>query len=197
MLRFIRTTSIGGLIFLIPVVIAAAVLGKAFKLVLVIAIPLGESIGVESVGGIAFVNIIAVFILLALCFLAGLFAKSVWGIKTFHMLDTQLQMYLPGYAFLKSQTAELDDNSDEHGMQPVLIRLDDQSQVAFEVERTPKGKVVVFVPGAPDPRSGTVAIMDPDRVSSIDVSFIAVSRIFKRLGQDTTLLMEELDRHAS
>ncbi|MGK7913365.1 MAG: hypothetical protein AB4050_18080 [Synechococcus sp.] len=191
MLNFIKTTSIGGVIFLIPVIIAVAVLGKAFNLVLLIAVPLAESIGIESIGGIAIVNVLAVAIILAICFLAGLFAKSVWGIKTFQALDTQLQMYVPGYAFLKSQTAELDISSDEHGMQPVMIRLDDQSQVAFEVERTQDGQVVVFIPGAPDPRSGAVALLEPERVTSIDSSFITVSRVFKRLGQDTRMLIDE------
>ena len=39
-------------------------------------------------------------------------------------------------------------------MTPVLITLDDYEQMAFEVERTAGGKVVVYLPGAPNSWSG-------------------------------------------
>ncbi len=72
-----------------------------------------------------------------------------------------------------------------------MIRLDDQSQIAFEVERTATEQVVVFLPGSPDPRSGTVALIDSERVTPLNVSFISVSSALKRFGRDIQCLLPE------
>ena len=48
---------------------------------------------------------------------------------------------------------------------PLLVRLDDQSQIAFGVERTENQQVVVFLLGSPDTTSGTVVLIESDRVS--------------------------------
>lgn len=49
---FIKTTVIGGLIFLIPFVIIVSILGKAIKTMVVVARPLDKMVQLESIGGI-------------------------------------------------------------------------------------------------------------------------------------------------
>jgi hypothetical protein len=49
---FIKTTVIGGLIFLIPFVIIVSILGKAIKTMVVVAKPLDKMVQLESIGGI-------------------------------------------------------------------------------------------------------------------------------------------------
>ena len=44
-MNFIKTTTIGGIVFMVPIIIIIVILGKAFELILI-----------ESIGGIAFVN---------------------------------------------------------------------------------------------------------------------------------------------
>ena len=87
-------------------------------------------------------------------------------------------------------TSEFDTNNASEVLKPVLIHLDDQSQIALEVERTANQQVVVFVPGAPDPRSGNVVLMDEDRVTPLDSNLRSVSRIFKQFGKDTQYLID-------
>jgi uncharacterized membrane protein len=54
-------------------------------------------------------------------------------------------------------------------MTPVLVTLDDYKQIAFEVERTAGGNVVVYLPGAPNPWSGSVVYVSEDRVEPLDM----------------------------
>ena len=49
---FIKTTVIGGLIFLIPFVIIVSILGKAIKTMVLVARPLDKMVQLESIGGI-------------------------------------------------------------------------------------------------------------------------------------------------
>ncbi|HAC62340.1 MAG TPA: hypothetical protein DCF68_02095 [Cyanothece sp. UBA12306] len=189
--RFIQNTIIGGIFFLIPVVFATAILGKALKMTRAISVPLSEALGADSVKDVVFVQFLTIFCLVGLCFLAGLFSTTIWGKKLFKFLDVLLEKFIPGYTYLKNMTAEFDTNQAASALRPILIRLDDQSQIAFEVERTATEQVVVFLPGSPDPRSGTVVLIDSDRVTPLDASFLSVSSTLKRFGRDTQFLLPE------
>ncbi len=75
-LAFIRTTIVGGVLFLLPVVVIVFVLGKAADLVGGIAEPLVVRLGIDSVAGIAASTLMSI-LLIALCaFVAGLFALT-------------------------------------------------------------------------------------------------------------------------
>ena len=57
-----------GLIFLIPFVVITAVLGKAIKLMISVAGPISKVLPVESVAGVAIVNIVAIVVLISYLF---------------------------------------------------------------------------------------------------------------------------------
>ena len=180
--QMIRTTLIGGVLFLIPLVIVVAIIGKAIQIMKVVAAPLGKLIPVESFGGFAILQILAIVILFVSCLLVGVLARSAWAKKTREKLDAVLYQLVPGYAVMKGITSGIDDSDREQSLRPVLVRLDDQLQVAFEVERIADGFVAVFFPGSPDPLSGTVSYVTSDRVKPIDVGFNAVLKIQKHRG---------------
>ncbi|MBW1789869.1 MAG: hypothetical protein JRK53_25185, partial [Deltaproteobacteria bacterium] len=104
MSNFIKTTAIGGLLFMIPIVIVAMILGKAYKVMMLVAVPLDKLIPIEAIGGVALVNILAVLSIFVGCFLAGLVAKSKLGKATFTWIDAKLLMIFPGYTYLKGMT---------------------------------------------------------------------------------------------
>ncbi len=96
--RLIRTTLIGGVLFLIPLVFVVVFFGKAFQIMKVVATPLGKLIPVESFAGFAVVEILTAFIMILCCLLAGTLARSPWGRKANEKLDTILLQVIPGYA---------------------------------------------------------------------------------------------------
>jgi uncharacterized membrane protein len=184
MRNFIKTTAIGGLLFLIPIVVLTVILKKAYSIMLSVAEPLDRLIPVEAIGGVALSNILAVLCIFVACFLTGLLAKSKPGKAIFNWIDAKLSLYLPGYTYLKNLTSSFTDEIDEGKvLKPVIAKLDDQSQLAFEVEHADDGAVVVYVPGAPDPRSGNVVYLTPDRVEPLDMTFGEVTRSLRQFGR--------------
>ena len=192
MRSFMRTTLLGGVIFLIPLVFVVVVLGKAIGIMQSVAIPLGKMIPVESVAGIAIVPILTTVILLLSCLIAGLLAQSSGGRKIYKKLDTVLLQMIPGYAWAKGMTGGIRDEDADQVLKPVLVRFDDQSQLAFEVDRSVDGWVAIYVPGAPEARSGTVSYVTSDRVQPINVGVNAVTKICKNLGRGSTALLAEV-----
>jgi len=185
-LGFIKTMILGGLLFLFPLVIVTAVVGKAFKLMLSVTEPLDEVIPADSVADVAVVNLVAIAALLVGCFVAGLVAQSAVGRKVYQTADANLAGIVPGYAALRARLGSaVGDQERQKTLKTVLVRLDDQAQMAFEVERLADGRVVVFLPGAPDAWSGAVALVDAERVTPLDIEMRDVVRLAKNLGKGT------------
>jgi uncharacterized membrane protein len=186
--NFIKTTAIGGLLFLVPLVVLAVILKKAYDIMLLVAVPLDGLIPIEAIGGVALSNILAVLCIFVACFLAGLLAKSKPGKAIFNWIDAKLLLFFPGYSYLKSLTSSFTDERDEGKvLKPIIAKLDDQSQLAFEVEHADDGTVVVYVPGAPDSRSGNVVYLTPDRVEPLDITFGDVTRSLRQFGRGSVV----------
>jgi hypothetical protein len=105
------------------------------------------------------------------------------GQSVYKRLDTVLLQIIPGYAGIKGVTGGIRDEDAEEVLKPVLVRFDDQYQLAFEVDRATDGLVAVYMPGAPGPRSGTVSFVTSDRIRPVDVGFKAITKICKNLGR--------------
>ena len=189
MRELIRTTLIGGILFLIPLVFVVVVLGKAFQIIKTVATPLGKLIPLETVGGFAVVEILTFLIMISGCLLAGILARSPWAQKINEKLDAVLLQLVPGYAWVKGMTGGIRDEDAEKELKPSLVKFDDQFQLAFEVDRTPDGLVAVYLPGAPDPRSGSVSYVTRDRIRPVDTGFQAVVKICKHLGRGSATIV--------
>lgn len=183
MKKFVTTTAIGGVFFLIPLVIVAVVMAKAFSIMKLVAEPLDRFIPIDSIAGIGLVNILAVLILLLTCVLAGLVAQSPPAKALYAKLDSILLELIPGYAWTKTVLAGISGDQRINEFKPVLVSFDDMSQIAFEIERSANGLVVVFLPGAPDARSGSVAYVTADRVQPIEAKFLDINKSLHHMGK--------------
>lgn len=181
-MNFIKTTIIGGLVFMVPVVILVFIVGKAFGIMRTVAAPLKAYIPTGYIGGIAVANLLILLAIVLVCFIAGLIARSAVAKRMYRSLDATL-LAIPGYAFIKGFTDSI-SNTDEtaKSLLPVLVRFDDNAQIAFEVERT-GDNVVVYLPGAPNPWSGSVAYFNIDRVKRLEMTVSQAVRNIQRIGR--------------
>ncbi len=183
MLRFIQTTVLGGILFLVPIVIFAAIIGKALQLVDKVATPIAKIMPMESIGGLAMVQLIALAILVLVCFIAGLAARTAGARRLVQSLEANVLDKIPAYALMKAKTGSVLTPEDTQDMQPVLIQFDDSWQVGFEVEKMDDGKSLIFLPGAPDPWSGSVCAVTAERIRPLPLNIKEVGILMKRLGK--------------
>jgi uncharacterized membrane protein len=76
---FLKATVVGGLVFLVPVVLIAVVLRYALQFARKIAAPSADVLPFSHVVGVAVATPIAVVILVVIAFLAGLLARTAPG----------------------------------------------------------------------------------------------------------------------
>ena len=185
-MRFIKITLIGGAVFLIPLIVLLLVLGKAIQLMRMVTAPISKVVPMDSIAGIAMVDLLTLLALVLVCFAAGMLAKSAPAKRLYHRLDEGL-LVLPGYAFIKSFADHFKlDQSEATPLKPVLVRFDEFEQLCFEVERLVDGRVVIFIPGAPDPWSGSLVYVLAERVPRLELSAPEAITHLRRLGQGTS-----------
>ncbi len=186
-----KTTILGGALFLVPLAFVAIVLTKAYEVALLVAKPIDKYIPIEHVGGIALANILAIVLILLICYIAGLAARGKIFADKIGRIDNLLMDLVPGYAVLKSMLTGLAQGEDKTTLlKPVLVRLDDFDQLAFEVERNEE-KAVIFLPGSPSAWSGSSVLVDLDRVTSLDLAPHQVSGLLRVMGRGTVKLKQK------
>jgi uncharacterized membrane protein len=183
--QFLKTTIVGGLVFLVPVVALVVVIGKALQLSRKVAEPMAAFLPLDSIAWVAIANVIGGIVIVVLCFLAGLAARTSLASTFVRESETRFLWKIPGYSFVKGFTDSLSGEGANASMLPVLMKLDDASQLVFEIERLADGRVVAFVPGAPDPWSGAVMVVDADRVEPLAITMMAAVQNIRMLGRDT------------
>ncbi|MEO1557388.1 MAG: hypothetical protein AAFS01_13220 [Pseudomonadota bacterium] len=178
-----KTTLLGGLIFLVPVAVIAILFTKVFHISMAVVAPIAKIIPINSIAGVAFVNFLAVIAILLVCFIAGLLAKTVFFSQKVDLIDGLLIDTIPGYAVAKGVLGSVTRKEELATLLPsVLVRLDDYEQIAFEIERV-GSKVVVFLPGAPSAWAGSTIIVDAERVRKLDLPTHKTVKLMPVLGR--------------
>lgn len=191
LLRFLKTLIVGGLLFLFPLVFVTFVVGKAFALVFRVTQPLVDRVvPAHTAADVAIIDAVAVIALLSGCLVAGLVAQSRLGRSIYAAFDANLASLIPGYAILKARLGDAVGDAARKDLKTVAIRLDDCTQLALEIERLPDGRVVAFLPGAPDPWSGSSVIVDADRVTPLGADVLSLARVMKDLGHGTSAVLQ-------
>jgi uncharacterized membrane protein len=189
---FLKTTAIGGVLFLLPLIVIGALVGQVVPIILTIAEALGDIIPLKTPAGIALLVLLALATVLLLCFAAGLLARRSFGRRISEGFEKGLLMLFPRYAILRDQMAgTIGGDETKPQMKPVLASLNNSSRLGFEIERSDDGLVTVYLPGSPDPWSGSVVFLKADRIQRPDIEFGDAVAIFEQLGRGSASLLAD------
>lgn len=179
-LQFLKTTAIGGLVFLLPFAFILFVLSYLGGRLLPLFRSVAERLDVPMIGSAVLVIIMFSVFLVGICFLAGLVAQSRLGAGLRAWIESRLLGRVPIYRMLQSVGEEL-EGSEASGMQSALVWTDGW-QLAFVVERHPDGHVTVVLPDAPSATSGTIMYLSEDRVHLLNLKVADVLSLLRHMG---------------
>jgi uncharacterized membrane protein len=190
MFKFIKPTIVGGALFLVPIVILVVILGKAMAFVRVFTDPLVAALPFPPLLARLAVDALAILGLLLVCLLAGLAARTRAARRAVAALEANILQKVPAYALIKTMvSAAVAAEEAANPMQPVMVHFDDLSQIGLEVERFPPDKVCVFLPGAPNPWSGSLCVVATERVTSLDMTLNEFATLHKQAGVGAAALL--------
>jgi len=183
----VRATMIRGLFLLVPIMVFGLLIAKALSMLRGVVEPLAGAMG--PLAGIPMPNLLAVVVLVVMCFIAGLVAKAPWSQRITQWMETTVLAKIPGYTYMKGMGESVAGVEGATAYQPVLARIEDSWQLGFIVETIEPGQYAVYVPGAPSPWSGAVYFMAESRIKRLDMKIGDVQGCLKRIGIGSTGLL--------
>jgi uncharacterized membrane protein len=189
-LRFIRATLSGGILFLLPVVLIIMMLGKAHQIMVKISGPLASKLP-DRFLGLDGSGILAIVLLVIVCFIAGLLIRSPRLKKQMEKLEENLLVYIPGYILLKSIAADTMGETDEKGLKPIVVKDGECWKIGFLVEEK-NGMSTVFIADAPRHDAGEVLIFPSEMVKQIPLPSNKLVMSLKNYGKGAIDWIPEL-----
>jgi uncharacterized membrane protein len=176
--EFAKTTLIGGLLVVLPIYLSVLLLAKTLAAISALLSPVTAAIP----AGVQFRQLIAILIVLAVCFIAGLVVRTGPGLRAKNVLERSVLERIPGYALVRGLTVRASGDERETTFRPALVEIEDALAPAFIIEELEDGRYTVLIPSVPTPAAGSLLIMSRDRVHPIDVPFTQAVAVISKWG---------------
>ncbi len=183
LLEFLKTTVLGGLFVMLPILLLYLVLAEAFELIVVLATPVADLIFQEGAAQIKFPILLAIFLLVIISFVFGLIMRAQTGRRIGSWIERTLLGRLPAYNAIKSLTSGLAGSEARSSFLPALMRSADGNQeLVYIVEDHGNGYLTVMFPWTPTPFAGSIKIVKKDFITPLDASMGDVTRVLSYWG---------------
>lgn len=180
--QFVRTTIVGGLLFLAPIVVLIVIFAKAFeyakKSLSAVLVYFPAAYELSAGAATAF----SVVLVALVCFLAGLLARTVPAQHIVDALESSVLSKIPAYEYLKQESASALGAAQSTDLPVVFVPMEGGWQLGLQTEPLGDGLVPIFVPGAPNPHSGSVFFFPADIVRPAGVELLAALNCLRRCG---------------
>jgi len=180
---FLVATTLGGLFVVLPVILVLVLLSKAVMTVHGVAEAIMAKMAGQKSEAAEFPIIFSVLIVLAISFAIGLATLSQHGRKMGRWLEGTLFLRLPGYAALRAIIGGLGNASHERKVKPGLLTMEHEAQCfVLIIEDHGPDRFTIYIPGSPNPASGSVQIVLKERVRVLNVGMTDIAGVLHQWG---------------
>jgi len=181
--EFLKTTALGGLFVVLPVLLLYMLLGEMLNLVIGLATPIADLFPKGTFDELTAPLPVAVILLLGVSFVIGLALRVEIGRNLGGWIERKVFDRLPVYGALKSLTKAFGEAGEGGAFRPALLAgYDGIHELVYVVEDHGDGLLTILVPWAPTAFSGFVKIVRKDRVEMLDTNLGEASRVLSQWG---------------
>tara|TARA_B100000809_G_scaffold63282_2_gene59989 strand:- start:10364 stop:10969 length:606 start_codon:yes stop_codon:yes gene_type:complete len=189
-ISFLKTTLIGGVFLIVPIVIVLIILGKVIEILRVLVKPIVKKIPLDTIGGITVARLTAVLVLIFICLLAGLLAKTKSANQLKDWIESTLLSNIPGYSMIKGMTETAIGIESSNENEIMLVNIEETWQLGILMDQVDDELFTIFLPGAPSPMSGDVVFVKKERLKKLDISSVEAFKIQKKLGVGSAAILK-------
>jgi len=180
---FLKTTVLGGLFILLPLLLLELMLIELFELMVVLAAPIADFFPKAWIEAFSAPALLAVALILLASFVLGMIAKSATGQRVGRWLERNTVGRIPLYGVLKGLAARMVEIGEGGTFRPALmVSSDGQREFAYLIEEHGDGYATVMVPRAPTPLAGNVKIVSMKQVETLDASLGDLTEVLSHWG---------------
>jgi uncharacterized membrane protein len=180
-----QTTIIGGAIFLAPLVVVIFFGSKLLGFVEGLLQPIEARTGDLRVGGVAFTTLLALLLILLLCYVVGLWARTQQGRSLLQWAQNGVAMVVPSIGMYNELLNEMGGEGSNASV--VLVPTDAGWTLAISFEAQGDSARLVFIPGAPHWTEGSIALAPPENVRPTDLTVKEMIGLLRQCGRSTDL----------
>lgn len=183
--EFVKTTVMGGALFLLSVAVILFILSYALRLAKKVARPIADSLHIDQLAGpasIIAVTVLSVLILVLVSFAAGIVARTAVGGRITKWSEHSFLGRPPQYQLMKSMAEGLAHVESASGLKPALVNIEDGWQIGYLLEQLENDWAAVFLPQAPTPMSGNIMYFPAQRVRPLEITVVQAASIVKAIG---------------
>jgi len=182
-IEFLKTTAIGGLLVLLPVLLLYLLLAETLPLIIALATPIADLFPQGTFDRIKFPELIALILLVGASFVIGLALRSVIGRRIGGWIEQNALGRMPAYSALKGLTKGFVGATEGMAFRPaLLISSDDERELAYVIEDHGDGQLTVLVPWSPTAFAGFVKIVSQDRIELVDTNLGEFTKVLGHWG---------------
>ncbi len=179
---FLKTTVIGGLFVLLPVLLLYMLLAEALQMVVALATPIADLFPIGALAKAEAPVLIALILIVVVSFLLGLALRSAALSRLGDWIENTMLSRLPAYAVLKRLTKGFGQEEAMAFKPAFLISAEGWKEIAYVIEEHDDGHLTVLIPWAPTAFSGSVRVVERERVEMLDANLGDVSKVLSLWG---------------
>jgi uncharacterized membrane protein len=182
-IEFLKTTILGGLFVLLPIIILYLALGKVTGVLVALATPFADLFFPGRFDDTQFPVLVSIILLIGVSFVLGLFMLSELSLRFGNWIDRTILGKLAIYNAIKSLTKGFADSQAETSFKPALLKsADGIKEFVYIVEDHGDDNLTVMIPWTPTPFTGTIKIVPKDHVEPLDVKMGKLTEALSQWG---------------
>lgn len=191
MKSLIKTSFLGGLTVILPVAILVFVFKWIFGVVARVIQPLTDLILIKSNLREIVADLLAVAIIITVCFIVGVIVKTQIGKFIHTSLENSILKFAPGYSMIKETVMQFLGRKKTPFSSVALVQVfgNETMLTAFITDEHSDGSYTVFVPTGPNPTSGNIYHLESRFVHQVDVSVEDAMRSIISCGAGSAMLI--------
>ena len=192
LLEFLKTTALGGVFILLPLVLFYLLLSELLQVVVALATPIADLFPKGTFDQVKMPVVIGIILIVGASFLFGLALRSV-SLRQFGLwIERTLLDRLPLYNAVKRLSRGLVGAKDDSVFRSgVFTSSNGEKEIVYVIEDHGDGQMTILCPFAPASFAGSVKIVSADRIEILEASFGDASRVIAHWGVGARELLEK------
>jgi uncharacterized membrane protein len=192
LLEFLKTTALGGLFVLLPLLLLYLLLSEALGLIVVLAEPIADLFPKGTFDETKYPAEVGLILIMGVSFLIGLALRSENGRRLGRWIERMVLNRLPVYKALGSLVTGFGEAGKEGTFKTAVLNSSDgEREIVYVIEDHGDGQHTVLKPWAPTAFSGSVKIVNQNRLEILDANLGDVSRVISHWGVGVRDLLDK------
>ncbi len=192
LLEFLKTTALGGLFVLLPVLLLYLLLSEALGLIVALATPIADLFPKGTFDEINHPVVMGLILIMGVSFVIGLALRSESGRRLGLWIERTVLGRLPAYKALKNLTTGFTEAGKDGAFKTAVLNSPGgEREIVYIIEDHGNGHHTVLQPWAPTAFAGSVKVVGQDRLKVLDANLGDVSRALSHWGVGVRDLLEK------